>query len=50
MKKAELIFIVSITAMSCAMIYAMYTKNIYLLIAGQVGFVLDIIAFWRYNR
>lgn len=50
MKKADLLFVVSITAMSCVMMYAMWNKNLTLFAIAEVGCLLDIIAFARYNR
>ncbi len=50
MRKADLLFIVSVTMMSCVMMYAMWTKNIYLFAIAEVGILLDLFAFWRYNR
>jgi hypothetical protein len=50
MRKADLLFMVSITVMSCIMMYAIWTKNIYLFAIGELGCIADIIAYWRYNR
>jgi len=50
MRKADLLFVVSITLMSCVMMYAMWTKNIYLFAIAEAGMLLDMVAFWRYNR
>jgi hypothetical protein len=50
MRKADLMFVASITMMSCLMMYAMHTKSITLFAIAEVGCLLDIIAYWRYNK
>jgi hypothetical protein len=50
MRKADLLFVMSITLMSCVMMYAMETKSITLFAIAEAGMLLDMVAFWRYNR
>ncbi len=49
MRKADLLFVTSIMVMSCVMFYGIMTKNIYVFAIGELGCILDIIAFARYN-
>lgn len=50
MKKADLLFVSSIMVMSCVMFYGIMTKNIVWFAIGELGCILDIMAFARYNR
>jgi hypothetical protein len=50
MRKADLLFVVSIVLMSVGMMYAMWTKNLALFAIFEAGALLDIIAYARYNR
>jgi len=50
MRKADLLFMVSIIVMSCIMVHALWIGNIYLFAIGELGCLADIIAYWRYNR
>ena len=50
MRKADLLFVVSIMVMSCIMFYGIMTKNIYVFAFGELGAILDIIAYARYNK
>ena len=49
MRRADLLFLTSITIMSCAMFYGIMTKNIYVFAIGEFGCILDIMAYARYN-
>lgn len=50
MRKVDLLFVASIMAMSCIMFYGIMTKNIYVFAFGELGAILDIMAYARYNR
>lgn len=50
MTKAELLFVVSIMLMSVGMMYALWTKSPVLFGVFELGALLDIVAFARYNR
>ena len=50
MRKADLVFVVSIVLMSVGMMYAMEIKNLALFAIFEVGALLDIIAYAKYNR
>jgi len=50
MTKAELLFVVSIMLMSVGMMYALWTKSPVLFAVFELGALLDIVAFARYNR
>jgi hypothetical protein len=50
MRKADLVFVVSIVLMSVGMMYAIEVKNLVLFAVFEAGALLDIIAYTRYNR
>lgn len=49
MRKADLVFVASIMVMSCVMFYGIITKNIVLFAIGELGCILDIMAYAKYN-
>ena len=50
MRKADLLFLTSITVMSCMFIYAMQVRNLALFGISEAGAVISIVAYAIYNK